>query len=97
MIEGVDAHDAPDRRFWHEAVLSSRGESEILFDFHLPLLKPCVGRAEFLLCPDLLGDVSKRRNLKPTSAILEDTRTDDDGQTTTALSRKHKLKTVLPL
>src|SRR6266851_10071286 len=95
IIEGINAHGVPDQGSGCEAVLDARSEPQIFVDFHLTLPKLHIGGAEFLFGTNLLGDVRECYDSKLASGILEPPGTDNDGQTTAALSRQHKSITVV--
>src|SRR6266851_4866570 len=95
MIEGVDAHGAPDQGSGCETVLDSGGEPQIFLDFHLAILEAHVGGAEFLFDAHLIGDVRECYDSNIAPGILEPPGTDNDGQTTAALSWHHKSITVV--
>ncbi len=96
MIESLDVHAAPDKRFGRQALLHARGQGQVFLDFLVALFEFPVRVAQFLLGAFDIGNVSEGDDrIVAAFGVFDDSRADDDRQTRSVFARQNKFEAVV--
>src|ERR1700691_4110991 len=96
MVIGLDVDTSPNERLGRKALLHTRSQHEILFNFFLALFELLVGRAKACFGALLVGNVDECDDCEAAAVrILHGPRADDDGEPAAVVARQYELKTVM--
>src|ERR1700722_7643300 len=96
MIKSFDVDSAPDNRFGRQALLHTRGQSEVFLNFLVALLEFAVCRSQFLFNAFDVGNIGERNNrIAATFRILDGARADNYRKPGSVLAGQNKFEPVL--